>query len=135
MKFKTLPVLMATAGLILGFTLGRLQARHSLREASEIFRGLQMASATNACADFSHTAGMLVALRRGDTNEAIETLECDLDMHISTIALGLVDVPIEAQNSQFLSRVTWYRKYRADHPHEDTSTLSQHALSLLRTNK
>jgi hypothetical protein len=152
MKFKTLPVLLTIAGLALGFILGRLQAQQSLsgavkrleglseaersiREAAETFKGLEMKSATNACADFSHTAGLLMSLRRGDTNGAIETLETDLDMHVTAVALGLVDVPTEAQNRQFLSRVKWYRNYRAEHPHEDASTLTQHVLSLLSTNR
>jgi len=136
MKSKLLISLAVMVALIVGFLCGRWQARHTVGSyvlklmSPEVFR---------ATADFSQSAGLLKAIRVGDTNSAIETLEEDLDSNILIIGAVTEATPISQRDKQWLSRIRWLRDYRAEHPRKTEFTYTDeqvaHYLSLVETNR
>jgi len=136
MKSKLLISLALVAALGVGFFLGRWQFA---RSADKYYAQLMMPEVRRASADFSHAAGLLKAIRSGDTNEAIQTLEEDLDTNILMIGAAVQATPVSKRDRQWLSRIRWLREYRAEHPRKPEFTAIDeqvaHILSLVETNR
>jgi hypothetical protein len=155
MKLKLVVAALVATALIIGFLVGRLQAKCSWdgdlkrlqqtteaeraeRAAAGYLKQIEASAADRAVADFSEAAGILLALRSGNTNEAIETLERDLDINIQVIGGAIEDVPAGERNPKYVARIKWLQDYRSSHPrttgsHEDDKWVA-HVLSLVTTN-
>ncbi|MEI2726428.1 MAG: hypothetical protein V9H26_23815 [Verrucomicrobiota bacterium] len=59
--------------------------------------------------------------RSGETNQAIATLEDDLDTQILFIGGITEATPIAERDKQWLSRIRWLRDYRAEYPRKTES--------------
>jgi len=136
MKSKLLITLALLAALAAGFFLGRWQVTRSV---DAYIAKLTTPEVRRATAGFSISAGLLKAIRSGDTNEAIETLEADLDTQIMYIGAVAEATPAAARDRQWLSRIRWLQDYRAAHPRKtDQPFIDEqvaHVLSLLQTNQ
>lgn len=135
MKSKLLISLTVIAALLAGFFLGRWQAR---RTVDSYFAQMSSPEVRRATADFSKAAGLLKAIRSGDTNEAIETLESELDTQIMYIGAVAEATPASERDKQWLSRIRWLGYYRAEHPRKSDPFIDEqvaHYLSLVETNR
>jgi hypothetical protein len=82
-------------------------------------------------------AGVLKAIRTGDTNEAME-LESKLDMQIMYIGAVTEATPISERDKQWLSRLRWLNDYRAKHPRKNDPFIDEqvaHYLSVIERNR
>src|SRR6266851_7085098 len=104
MKSKLLIALALFAALAIGYFLGRWQVA---RPVDAYIAKLDMPEARRSTSDFSRSAGILKAIRNGDTNEAIQTLEEDLDTQIMFIGAVAEGTPVSARDPQWLSRIRW----------------------------
>ncbi len=124
------------AAVAIGFFWGRWQTRRSV---DEYFVQMSRPEVKHATADFSKAAGLLKAMRAGDTNAAIEELESELDMQIIYIGSVTEMTPAPERDKQWLSRIRWLRNYRAEHPRKtETAVIDEqvaHILSLVETNR
>src|SRR6266542_2805305 len=77
--FKTDQKITLVDGLGIGFILGRWQAR---RTVDGYIAKLIMPEVRRSTADFSKAAGLLKDIHAGNTNDAIESLERELDTQI-----------------------------------------------------
>jgi hypothetical protein len=135
MKSKLLVSLAVIVALVVGFVLGRWQVR---RTVDSYIAQMSMPEVRRATADFSKAAGVLKAIRAGDTNEAIETLESELDMQIMYIGAVTEATAAPERDKQWLSRIRWLRDYRATHPRKSDPFIDEqvaHYLSLVETNR
>ncbi|MBP9900756.1 MAG: hypothetical protein KBH45_04805 [Verrucomicrobia bacterium] len=136
MKSKLLVSLVVIMALVIGFFLGRWQVTHTL---DHYIATLSMPEARRAMADFSKAAGLLKAIRSGETNQAIATLEDDLDTQILFIGGITEATPIAERDKQWLSRIRWLRDYRAEYPRKTESPVLDEqvaqVLSLVHTNR
>lgn len=135
MKSKLLVLLAVIAALAAGFFLGRWQARHTV---DSYLAQMSRPEVRRATADFSKAAGVLKAIRTGDTNEAIETLESELDTQIMYIGAVTEATPVAERDKQWLSRLRWLSDYRATHPRKSDPFIDEqvaHYLSLAETNR
>lgn len=81
------------------------------------------------------TLRLLLALREGRTNDAIESLEGKLDTAIVSLAASFRELP-EAQQAMFslhsLTNASWYRtKFPHKHPHKSIDASVAEAFELL----
>jgi len=135
MKSKLLIPLVVIAALVIGFFLGRWQIRHTV---DSYFAEMSRPEVRRATAEFSKAAGVLKAIRAGDTNEAIETLESELDTQIMYIGAVTEATPVSERDKQWLSRIRWLRDYRVTHPRKSDPFIDEqvaHYLSLVETNR
>ena len=136
MKSKLLIALALIATLTVGFFAGRFQA---MRYFGRNYVKVIMPDIRHATANFSHAAGLLKVIQSGNTNEAIETLEGDLDTNIMLIGAAVEGTPVAERDKQWLSRIRWLREYRAIHPRKtDDPVLDEkvaHTLSIADTNR
>lgn len=135
MKSKLFISLAVIAALVVGFLLGRWQVRHTV---DSYFAQMSRPEVRRATADFSKAAGLLKAIRAGDTNEAIETLESELDTQIMYIGAVTEATPVSERDKQWLSRIRWLRDYRATHPRKSDQFIDEqvaHYFSLVETNR
>ena len=135
MKSKLLISLTVIAALVAGFFLGRWQAR---RTVDSYLAQMSRPEVRRATADFSKAAGLLKAIRTGDTNEAIETLESELDTQIMYIGAVAEATQASERDKQWLSRIRWLGDYRAKHPRKSAAFIDErvaHYLSLVETNR
>jgi hypothetical protein len=114
MKIKiSLAVLGVAVALVIGFFLGRFQV---IRSVDQMYLKLSMPDVRRDMADFSRSAGILKAIHSGDTNEAIQTLEEDLDTKILLIGAAFEGTPVAQRDKGGMSRIRWLRTERAAHP-------------------
>ena len=135
MKSKLLVSLTVVAPLVVGFFLGRWQVRHTL---DSYLAEMSRSEVQRATAEFSKAAGVLKAVRAGDTNQAIESLESELDTQIIYVGAITEATPISQRDKQWLSRLRWLRDYRAVHPRKSDPLIDEqvaHYLSLVETNR
>ena len=135
MKSKVLISILVLAVLVAGYFVGQWQTR---RTVDAYFAKLMSPEVRRATAEFSHAAGLLKAIRSGDTNEAIETLEADLDTNILLIGAVAEATPPSERDKQWFSRIRWLRDYRATHPRKSDQFIDEqvaHYLSLVETNR
>lgn len=136
MKSKLLISGSVLAALVAGFFLGQWQSR---RTVDGYVAKLLRPEVRRARADFSHAAGLLKAVRSGNTNEAIATLEEDLDSNILVIRAAVEATPASERDKQSLSRIRWLRDYRAEHPRKTEFAVIDeeiaHILTLVETNR
>jgi hypothetical protein len=136
MKSKLIISAALAAAFAAGFLLGRLRFKAT---ADKYYAGLIMPEVRRATAEFSHAAGLLKAIRSGDTNEAINTLEEDLDTNILLIGAAVEGTPASQRDRHCVSRIRWLRDYRAQHPRKtEFGAIDEqvaHILSLVETNR
>jgi hypothetical protein len=136
MKSIILIVLGVAATLVVGFFIGRWETERTL---DALWAKTMRPEVHRATGEFSHAAGLLTAIRSGDTNEAIETLEDDLDTKIMFIGSVTEATPLAQRDKQWLSRIKWLSNYRADHPRKTkfagVDEQVAHYLTLVQTNK
>jgi hypothetical protein len=135
MKSKLLNSLVVIAALVIGFFFGRWQVRHTV---DNYLAQMTRPEARRATADFSKAAGLLKAIEAGNTNEAIETLESELDTQIMYIGAVTEATPVSQRDKQWLSRLRWLSDYRANHPRKSDPFIDEevaHYLSLVETNR
>ena len=135
MKSKLLISLTVIAALVAGFFLGRWQARSTV---DSYLAQMSRPEVRRATADFSKAAGLLKSIRTGDTNEAIEALESELDRQIMYIGAVAEATQASERDKQWLSRIRWLGDYRAKHPRKSDAFIDEqvaHYLSLVETNR
>ncbi|HEX7862036.1 MAG TPA: hypothetical protein VF773_17010 [Verrucomicrobiae bacterium] len=112
-----IPVILIALALFVGFFFGRWQSK---RNVDKYLAQASTPEVRRALADFSRAAGVLQALRAGDTNGAIETLESELDTQIMYIGAVTEATPDSARDMQWLSRIRWLKEYRTNIPGKTT---------------
>jgi alkylhydroperoxidase family enzyme len=154
MKLKLIVLLLMVAAITLGFFLGRFQANYSrtnelqrleklaeteqgARAAAEYLKQLMRPEADRARDGFNQAFGPLAALRRGDTNGAIQDLEDHAEMHIDVVSAFLLDLPVGERDPRHLARVKAWRDYCAAHPRQSvvSEEMASRFASLLSTNR
>jgi hypothetical protein len=128
-------VLVALVG---GFFLGQWQTRRTVdRYIAKLM--IMTPEVKHATADFSRAAGLLLQIRSGDTNAAIEDLEDELDSNIMEIGAVTEATPVSERDKQWLSRIRWLRDERAEHPRKtEYAAIDEevaHIFTLVETNQ
>lgn len=124
-----------TAAFVSGCFFYRWQARQAVVDH---FARMSIPEVRRATAEFSKAADLLNALRAGNTHEAIETLESELDTQIMYIGAVTELTAVSERDEQWLSRIRCLRDYRAKHPRKSDPTIDEqvaHYLSLVETNR
>lgn len=90
----------------------------------------------NSFVGISDSYEALRALRAGDTNEAIDTLELQMNGHILEFAAARKDIPLAKLKPSDIRLITRVRDYRAAHPYLEDPQLDPVIASILSlTNK
>ena len=135
MNSRAIAILCVLAAFAISYAGGQVQDSKRLGKVSD---RIILSEGKRSIAQFSQTAAVLMALRKGSTNEAIEALEDQLDTHILMIGAIVEETPIGERDRQQLSRIRWLRDYRAKYPRNPTNAFAEHVahvLSLVETNR
>ncbi len=140
MKPKLFVFLGVVLGLSIGFVGGRIQTNRVLERQYSKFL---MSQLRRSFAEFSHATDLLTDIHSGSTNEAIQTLERDLESNLLIIGPALEELSMsEYDRGHCINRIRWFRGYRSAYPRQGASEDQvpsdkqiAHILSLVETNR